>query len=66
MYLNVHTSWDYQSRSVMICGFKEPTMVFTRALDDVMQNVTARMVGVLNRYVTLNVDHQYHISPSMI
>ena len=50
MYLNVHTSWDYRSRSIMICGFKEPEETFTRALDNVMLDVTARMAGILNRY----------------
>ena len=49
MYLNVHTSWEYHSRSIMICGFKDPEDAFTHALDKVMLDITARMAGILNR-----------------
>ena len=49
MYLNIHTSWDYHSRSIMICGFKEPSESFTCTLDAVMLDVTAQMAGILNR-----------------
>ena len=48
--LCVHTSWEYDSRSIMICGFREPTGSFTGSLDEVMEHVTVRMITTLNRY----------------
>lgn len=47
--LHAHTSWEYLQRSVMICGFREPTDDFTAALDIVMERQTARMAGIFNR-----------------
>ena len=49
LHLNVHTSWEYDGRSIMICGFKNPTPLFTEILDAVMLNVTAPFATILNR-----------------
>lgn len=47
--LYAHTSWEFQHRSIMICGFREPNDEFTSALDGVMERLTARMAGTFNR-----------------
>ena len=49
LYLNVHTSWDCNDRSVMICGFRNPTTYFTEALDTIMSEVTESLTKTLNR-----------------
>ena len=49
--LYVQTSWDFAHRTIIICGFREPTERFTEVLDNNLTNTTSVIANILNRYV---------------